>query len=871
MGQVYLAQDTRLGRKIGLKLLPAQFAQDEDRVRRFEREARAASALNHPNILTIYEIGQADGTTFIATEFIEGQTLRQQMAGKPMKLRETLDIAIQVSSALAAAHEGGIVHRDVKPENIMLRRDGHIKVLDFGLAKLTGPQVTSIDSQATTGATVCTQPGMLMGTLHYMSPEQVLGEEVDQRTDIFSLGVVMYEMATGTQPFQGNSSTAILDAILHRVPPPPRHSNAELPAELERIIAKALDKDRELRYQTASDLRADLKGLKRDTDAGRAAAATAPVPTLLGRRPRLQWRIWPAILVSAVVILTAVLSALYLLAPLPPPKVLRSVRITSDGQQKLVSLVIPIPMVTDGSRIYFPQAAAGAFGLAQVSVTGGETVPFPMPSNSPVGTYGTSLLGISPDQSELLASTFWGSETGRLWALPALGGSPRRLGDLLAHDGAWSPDGQKIVYANGSDLYVAKSDGTESRKLVALTGRPGWLRWSPDASMLRFTVYDSKTSSSSLWEVSSDGPNLHPLLPGWNRLAEECCGNWTQDGKYFVFQSQREGMTNIWAIREKSRFFEKPRREPVQLTLGPMNVYVPVPSTDGKKLFVVGAQRRGELIRFDGKSGQFVPYLSGMSTEHLDFSRDGEWVTYVAYPEATLWRAKPDGSQRLQLTFPPMLAGQPHWSPDRKHIAFVARAPGRPWKIHLMSAEGGAPKQLMPGARNEIDHSWSPDGTALVFGYAGNLEAETAGVVAIHRLDLRTQEVSTLPGSEGRWAPVWSPNGRYIVAVGEGAHKLLLYDFTTQEWAELANIPVNYMSWSRDGKYVYFDSTSPTDPAIYRVRIGDRKLERIASLKDIRREWGSWFPWFGLAPDDSPLLLRSAGSQEIYALDWEAP
>ena len=308
----------------------------------------------------------------------------------------------------------------------------------------------------------------------------------------------------------------------------------------------------------------------------------------------------------------------------------------------------------------------------------------------------------------------------------------------------------------------------------------------------------------------------------------------------------------------------------MQLTTGPMNVYAPVPSTDGKKLFVVGAQHRGELTRFDVKSGQYVAYLSGMSAEHLDFSRDGRWMAYVAYPEATMWRSKLDGSQRLQLTFPPLRAAQPHWSPDGREIAFMARVPGKPWKIHLMSAGGGTSQQLIPGAQNECDHSWSPDGKALVFGDVDVLEGE-GGVVAIHRLDLRTHQVSTLPGSEGLCDPDWSPNGRHITAKGEVGRKLLLYDFTTQKWAELADAPLGYVNWSRDGKHVYFESISPTDPAIHRVRISDRKLERVASLKDIRREWGIWYNWFGLAPDDSPLLLRSAGSQEIYALEWEAP
>src|SRR5262245_13874676 len=262
MGEVYLAEDTRLRRKVALKILSTELTKHPEKLRRFEQEAFAASALSHPNILVIHEIGTEADHHFIATEFIEGETLRDRMARKKMDLEDALDVAIQASSALAAAHKAGIVHRDIKPENIMLREDGYIKVLDFGLAKLIEPQAPSADTEAQTVARVDTDPGTVMGTVNYMSPEQAKGKAIDSRTDVFSLGVVLYEMVAGRPPFRGDSSAEVLAAILDREPPPLARFESEAPPELQRIVSKALRKDREQRYQTIKDLLIDVRSLR---------------------------------------------------------------------------------------------------------------------------------------------------------------------------------------------------------------------------------------------------------------------------------------------------------------------------------------------------------------------------------------------------------------------------------------------------------------------------------------------------------------------------------------------------------------------------------------------------------------------------------
>jgi Tol biopolymer transport system component len=358
------------------------------------------------------------------------------------------------------------------------------------------------------------------------------------------------------------------------------------------------------------------------------------------------------------------------------------------------------------------------------------------------------------------------------------------------------------------------------------------------------------------------------MLPGWNKPAAECCGNWTPDGKYFVFQSRRNGAINLWAICEETELFRKNIRGPTQLTTGPMRIVDSVPSRDGKKLFAIGEAKRGEVVRYDKKSGQFLPYLPGISAVHLAFSRDGEWVAYIGYPDRTLWRSRVDGSQRLQLSFPSQEALWPKWSSDGKQIAFAGRTEEQPFRIYVVSAEGGTPKELTAGKRDEIPPSWSPDGKTLVYGNWADENGETDG---IHLLDLKTGQVTPLAGSTRyMWFPQWSPDGGHIVALRVEKQELLVFDVKTQRWTELGEMVVDRPIWSQDGKYVYFVSSFKGESVFYRVRVADQKLERMADLGGIKRlSVGGFDSWTGLAPDDSPLALRDMSSYEIYAFDWD--
>jgi Tol biopolymer transport system component/DNA-binding winged helix-turn-helix (wHTH) protein len=560
----------------------------------------------------------------------------------------------------------------------------------------------------------------------------------------------------------------------------------------------------------------------------------------------------------ALLLISAAL-LVYRLIPSQPPRVLGFTQITHDGLFK-------IEIFSDGERLYFEELQGDHFVVSQVSVAGGEASTLPTP-------FANVLIdGVTPNGSALVVRSFQGTGNGlETWSLPLPSGPPRRMGDLRADSVAWSPDGNQVVFSQDRDIYVAKSDISELRKLATADAMVFRVRFSPDGHRLRFDLADDPgSSSSSIWEMARDGSGLRPLLPGWNSVPRECCGNWTPDGRYFLFQSFRDGRNSLWALAEKSSWL-RGTPQPVQLTNGPLDFASPLPSKDGKRIFAIGSQPRCELVRYDGKS-TFVPFLEGKSVSDLAFSPDGKWVAYVSVPENQLWRSRLDGSERLQLTPEEMSAGLPRWSPDGKQIVFMGKSLKTDWLAYIISSDGTVLRELIPGTDAGYDPGWSPDGKSIVLtlNAAGNPgpHPERSGIVIY---DLETRKVSPLPGARQLFSPRWSSDGRYIAAISDDSLKLVLFDRVNQQWQDLVSLPIGYPSWSHDGQYIYFDTTLNEDAAFFRVRISDHKLERLLSLKGLRRFWGPLGQWTGLAPDDSPLLVRDISSQEIYALDWQLP
>jgi Tol biopolymer transport system component len=521
----------------------------------------------------------------------------------------------------------------------------------------------------------------------------------------------------------------------------------------------------------------------------------------------------------------------------------------------------PTSLLSDGSRVYFSATVDARNYLAEVAVNGGETTrhesPFPA----------ASAVSYSSRRNEILFASEWEQAFELpLTVMSVPGGATHPVGDLSAHDASWSPDGNSIAYARGKSLYTALADGSNIHEIARMKAVPYWPRWSPDGKRIRFSE-DAWGFGMTLWEIRADGQELHPVFPDEAWRKQVCCGEWSPDGRYYVFVVDDVRKSSLWVVRDLRKWWQP--MKPVLLAEGPVDFWrSPLVAPDGKHIFALGAQTRGELLKYDPKSQEFRTYLGGLSTDTIAFSRDGKWIAYTAYPEGTLWRSRADGSERLKLTEPPEVARFPQWSPDGSQIVYITAGAGKSWKIYKVAASGGKTEAVFTDNTSQGVATWSPDGTRIAFGEIVVLGINQQQTEQIRVLDLKQRTATVIPGSDGLWTARWSPDGRYLSAVTADNRKLMLYDFQNGQWGELANVGTNDVVWSRDSGTIYFDC--PNEPVLYRVDLKSRKLEKYASLKGLRR--AGFFGWsLNIAQDNNPVLLREAGVHEVYSLQVSLP
>jgi len=551
---------------------------------------------------------------------------------------------------------------------------------------------------------------------------------------------------------------------------------------------------------------------------------------------------------GSVLLLCLAGAAWYLHRPLPPPRIAGYTQITFDGLAKRTG-------GTDGSRLYF---SAFESGLRQISASGGVSEPISTELPNPTLRSGR----LSPDGTSLLVRSF---ERGERPAQPVSivrvpGGSVHYLTDAVS--ATWSADGKSIVYSTeDGEIDLIRSDGTRVQKLARVGGSVDGLSWSPNGSTIRF-FKDLRP-----WEMSSNGSSPHELLHSWRPSYTSCCGLWTPDGEFFIYQAGNQGgPSQLWALDERRGLLHQPSAEPVQLTSGPIDWRSPVPSKDGKRIFAGGLTRRGELVRFNVKSGTLQPFLGGISAEFVDFSKDGKSVLYVSYPDGILWKANRDGGKPVQLTEPPIYPVLPHWSPDGSQILYGGPPHARS-KAYIVSSDGGRPRLVLPEDNGpQDDPNWSPDGRKIVFSNKPEAGVNPPGAIRI--LDLASRQVRALPGSEGFWSPRWSPNGRFIEAASDDAVNIKVFDLATQRaWVLSIGGDAYFHAWSRDSRFIYFESEQ-SQTGVFRIPVNGGKPELVLDLKDFQ-PWGSVGYYMSLDPTDAPLLLRYTGTFDIYALTLE--
>lgn len=898
MGEVYLAEDEKLHRLVVVKILTVEPDADNQYVRRFMLEARAASALNHPNIITIYEIGETDGTDFIAMEFVEGVSVRRLIDGRKLDLNGALEIAIQTASALAAAHGAGIIHRDIKPENIMRRPDGLVKVLDFGIAKhITGrSDPHDVDTEATT-QTKITMPGLVIGTVAYMSPEQARGKMCDARTDIWSLGIVLYEMITGSVPFEGETNSDTLAAILKSDPKPLSVHVSGVPRQLERIVKKALGKDCEERYQVVKDLVLDLKILQRELDPERISSevsiapnrnAETQVQTVHKTESLLQKRRWPWLLVPALIVVL-LLSGWFLWRQMRAPKINYSASLTSSQITSWKSELSELDasrarFSPNGSLLAYTASKNNSNAIWLKQIGGGEAFTRRQDDakeKSPL---------FSPDGEQIAYISERGGRRG-IWLAPSFGGAPTLIANLealskgLVH---WAKDGTKIYFEMKQNLYALDIASKQVTKLTNFDeARPMDRAFSFSPDEKRMVYADRIDGQKDLWIADISGENPKRLT---NDDADDSDPIWYKDGERVIYNSNRNGLEQIYLA-----FLDG--ESPVQLTFSDSDSNVSDISADGTKILYTTTKDESDLWSASIDGGKETQITSDIGVEFWQsIAPSGETIAYQAARRSSLGQDKwshclllsqklGGDNKQVQLTDDGF---NPRWSPDGNNVAFLRAPTPNNNSLWVTSALGGDARALTAGGvvfggysllpYNRLqtqDFQWSPDGRSLIYCASRN------GISNVWQATTDGAGEKQLTTNEDKSAlffnPLFSPDGSQIAwsAMNIGDPNRRSWSLWILNGGQARQIyqsesALLIVGWSPSGRELMVKSVEknkeiavvPVDVNLLQVALDGGPARPIAKLD------ATYFQNIALSPDRKTFafVTRKSGSDTIQIL-----